>query len=83
MIANQTETTVIEALYSQWQTDPATRQNLNVIAADYVEDIPLLTDAIQMNEAKFGTPPAPAITGPTAGNRSGRPGAPPPGRAGR
>jgi hypothetical protein len=56
------ERTVLAALYSQWQTDPATKQNLNIVAGDYIEHTSLLTDAIAMNEAKFPSAPPAAAT---------------------
>ena len=42
MVTNQAEAEVLQALYNQWQTDPLTRQYLNVISADFVEDVPPL-----------------------------------------
>jgi hypothetical protein len=55
------EKIVLAALYSQWQTDAATRQNLNIVQADYVDypDFQLLPDVIAMNENKYSVPPAP------------------------
>jgi hypothetical protein len=44
------ERTVLQALYSQWLTDSATRQNLNIVAGDYVEYTNLYQDAITMDE---------------------------------
>ena len=50
------EAKVLQKLYDQWQTDPSTKQNVNVIAGDYVEATYLVQDAIAMNEAKFASP---------------------------
>jgi hypothetical protein len=43
----------LAALYQQWQTDPATKANVNVIAGDFVQDSALVKDAIAMDESKF------------------------------
>lgn len=50
------EQEVLAALYDQWQTDPGTRQNLNIVEADYVEDTDLVPDAIAMDERLPGVP---------------------------
>jgi hypothetical protein len=62
------EEIVLAALYSQWQTNAATRQNLNIVSADYVDykGFDFFKDVITMDEVKFGVPPgvplAPTIT---------------------
>ncbi len=52
------EQQVLAALYSQWQTDPATQRNLNIVEGDFVEDTDLVTDAIAMDERLPGVPDA-------------------------
>jgi hypothetical protein len=41
---------VLEALYKQWLTDPATRRHVNIVEEDFVEDTDLVSDAIAMDE---------------------------------
>jgi RTX calcium-binding nonapeptide repeat (4 copies) len=45
---------VLAALYSQWQSDPATMQNLNVVAEDFFEQTDLVKDVLAMDGALFG-----------------------------
>jgi hypothetical protein len=45
---------VLAALYSQWQSDPATKQNLNIVAEDFVEQTDLVKDALAMDGSLFG-----------------------------
>ncbi|MGH2884198.1 MAG: hypothetical protein ACRDPA_16150, partial [Solirubrobacteraceae bacterium] len=40
---------VLDALYRQWQTDKATRDNLNIISGDFVDQTDLVKDAIAMD----------------------------------
>jgi hypothetical protein len=64
------EEIVLAALYSQWQTNAATRQNLNIVSADYVDykGFDFFKDVITMDEVKFGVPAAPTITTYTGGD---------------
>jgi Ca2+-binding RTX toxin-like protein len=48
------EKQVLGALYSQWGSDPATKQNLNLVAADFYEKTDLVKDALSMDGALFG-----------------------------
>lgn len=43
------EREVLDALYQQWQTDPATKANLNIISGDFVQDTDLFRDVILMD----------------------------------
>jgi hypothetical protein len=48
------EKEVLAALFDQWQTDSATRQNLNIVSADFVEQTELVKDVLIMNGALVG-----------------------------
>jgi hypothetical protein len=40
---------VLAALYERWQTDKATRENLNVVSGDFIEETDLVEDVIAMD----------------------------------
>jgi hypothetical protein len=45
------ERQVLTALYQQWQTDPGTKANLNVVSGDFVQNTDLYKDVIAMDES--------------------------------
>jgi hypothetical protein len=58
---------VLAALYDQFLTDPATRQNLNIVEEDFVDQTDLMDDAHTMDVYPVA-PAAPTITGITNGD---------------
>ncbi len=63
------ERKVLEALGSAWYEYPSIRQSLNIISADFVQDIPLLDEAAAADQdGRSAAPPAPTITNYTGGD---------------